>query len=112
MTDTDEWEAWSSIQDPVLHIELRKWADIMLIAPLDANTLAKIATGLCDNLLTCVARAWDPQRALLFAPAEHFYVGASYYSHTHSYFEGIWLYRGAMHQQKVGLWRYRLWSNG
>ena len=45
--------------DPVLHIELRKWADVMLVAPLSANTLAKLANGVSDNLLTCVARAWD-----------------------------------------------------
>ena len=44
-------QAWQKRGDPVLHIELRKWADVMVIAPLDANTLAKIATGLCDNLL-------------------------------------------------------------
>lgn len=41
--DKDEWSAWSKRGDPVLHIELRKWADIFVIAPLDANTLAKIA---------------------------------------------------------------------
>lgn len=68
-TDADEWENWSSLQDPVLHIELRRWADVMLIAPLDANSLAKIANGICDNLLTCVVRAWDTKRPLLFAPA-------------------------------------------
>jgi flavoprotein len=28
--------------DPVLHIELRKWADVAVVAPLDANTLAKV----------------------------------------------------------------------
>ena len=38
--------------------QLRDWADILLIAPLSANTLAKISSGLCDNLLTCVCRAW------------------------------------------------------
>ncbi|KAJ8315922.1 hypothetical protein KUTeg_006523 [Tegillarca granosa] len=69
LRDTDEWQAWNKIQDPVLHIELRRWADIMVVAPLDANTLAKISNGLCDNLLTCVVRAWDSQRPLLFAPA-------------------------------------------
>lgn len=37
--------------DPVLHIELTKWADMFLIAPLDANTLGKAASGICDNLL-------------------------------------------------------------
>ncbi|XP_073243241.1 phosphopantothenoylcysteine decarboxylase-like [Porites lutea] len=67
--DKDEWEAWRTIQDPVLHIELRRWADLMVIAPLDANTMAKIANGLCDNLLTCTVRAWDMKKPLLFCPA-------------------------------------------
>lgn len=35
----------------MLHIELRRWADLFVIAPLDANTLGKIASGICDNLL-------------------------------------------------------------
>lgn len=35
----------------MLHIELRRWADLFVIAPLDANTLGKIANGICDNLL-------------------------------------------------------------
>lgn len=50
-SDTTEWHDWAKKGDPVLHIELRKWADIFVIAPLSANTLAKIANGLCDNLL-------------------------------------------------------------
>ena len=41
----------------MLHIELRRWADCLVIAPLSANTLAKCAQGLCDNLLTCVVSA-------------------------------------------------------
>ncbi|XP_026086372.1 phosphopantothenoylcysteine decarboxylase-like isoform X1 [Carassius auratus] len=68
-TDKDEWEMWTMRSDPVLHIELRCWADLLLIAPLDANTLGKIASGICDNLLTCVVRAWDTSRPLLFCPA-------------------------------------------
>jgi phosphopantothenoylcysteine decarboxylase len=36
--------------DPILHIELRRWADVVLVAPCSANTLAKIAGGICDNL--------------------------------------------------------------
>jgi len=44
-------QMWSDRTDPILHIELRRWADMMVIAPLDANTLAKIANGICDNLL-------------------------------------------------------------
>ncbi|CAL8261844.1 unnamed protein product [Merluccius merluccius] len=68
-TDSDEWELWTQRSDPVLHIELRRWADLFVIAPLDANTLGKIASGICDNLLTCVVRAWDNSRPLLFCPA-------------------------------------------
>ncbi|XP_038561091.1 phosphopantothenoylcysteine decarboxylase isoform X2 [Micropterus salmoides] len=60
---------WTQRSDPVLHIELRRWADLLVIAPLDANTLGKIANGICDNLLTCVVRAWDTSRPLLFCPA-------------------------------------------
>ncbi|XP_067358736.1 phosphopantothenoylcysteine decarboxylase isoform X1 [Channa argus] len=68
-SDKDEWKLWRQRSDPVLHIELRRWADLFVIAPLDANTLGKIANGICDNLLTCVVRAWDTSRPLLFCPA-------------------------------------------
>ncbi|XP_005393579.1 PREDICTED: phosphopantothenoylcysteine decarboxylase isoform X1 [Chinchilla lanigera] len=68
-SDTNEWEMWKCRSDPVLHIELRRWADLMLVAPLDANTLGKVASGICDNLLTCVIRAWDRNKPLLFCPA-------------------------------------------
>ncbi|KAJ2397446.1 hypothetical protein GGI05_000640, partial [Coemansia sp. RSA 2603] len=68
-TDKDEWSGWKKIGDPVLHIELRKWADALVVAPLDANTLAKMANGFCDNLLTCVVRAWDMRRPRVVAPA-------------------------------------------
>jgi phosphopantothenoylcysteine decarboxylase len=72
--DEDEWPGreqgrrWQR-DDPVLHIELRKWADLLVIAPLDANTLAKLANGLSDNCLTCVWRAWDTARPVVLAPA-------------------------------------------
>jgi phosphopantothenoylcysteine decarboxylase len=72
--DEDEWpgrEAGKQYQrgDAVLHIELRKWADVFAIAPLDANTLAKLAVGLCDNCLACVWRAWDLAKPVVLAPA-------------------------------------------
>ncbi|KAJ1370541.1 hypothetical protein KIN20_032282 [Parelaphostrongylus tenuis] len=67
--DRDEWSMWRGRGDAVLHIELRKWADAMLIAPLDANSLAKIAVGISDNLVTSIVRAWDPRKPLYFAPA-------------------------------------------
>lgn len=67
--DKDEWATWQGRADPVVHIELRRWADILVIAPLSANSLGKIALGLCDNLLTCVVRAWNTQYPILIAPA-------------------------------------------
>ncbi|KAF9305680.1 hypothetical protein BGZ74_009323 [Mortierella antarctica] len=51
LTDKDEWDAWGKMSDPVMHIDLRNWADMFIICPLDANTLAKLASGLCDNLI-------------------------------------------------------------
>lgn len=68
--DADEWpgERYQR-HDSVQHIELRKWADVFVIAPLDANTLAKLAVGLCDNCLTCVWRAWDTAKPVILAPA-------------------------------------------
>jgi phosphopantothenoylcysteine decarboxylase / phosphopantothenate---cysteine ligase len=47
-TDADFWAA----NDRPLHIELGEWADLILVAPLTANTLGKLTYGLADNLLT------------------------------------------------------------
>jgi len=68
-TDNQEWPDEYALGDSVLHIELRRWASCLVIAPLGANTLAKIALGLCDNLLTCIVRAWDWTRPMFIAPA-------------------------------------------
>jgi phosphopantothenoylcysteine decarboxylase len=70
----DEWPGMGEGRrwqrgEPVLHIRLRRWAELLLIAPLDANTLAKLANGLADNCLTCVWRAWEPGRPVVLAPA-------------------------------------------
>ncbi len=68
--DADEWPGERYQRgDPVLHIELRRWADVLLIAPLDAHTLAKLALGMADNCLTCVYRAWDRTRPVVLVPA-------------------------------------------
>ena len=49
------------------HVELAEWADVMLIAPLTANTLSKFANGLCDNM---VAACYLSARSKVFvAPA-------------------------------------------
>eukprot|EP00127_Corallochytrium_limacisporum_P007431 Clim_evm34s251 gene=Clim_evmTU34s251 len=68
--DEDEWSMWQRMGDPVLHIELRRWADVCLIAPLDANTMAKMANGMSDNLISCLTRCWDFTLApMIVAPA-------------------------------------------
>ena len=48
LLDLFEENSWSN------HVELGRWADVILIAPLSCNTLAKMANGLCDNLLLAV----------------------------------------------------------
>ena len=45
ISDTQSWNN---------HVQLGLWADLLVIAPATANTLAKMAYGLCDNLLTAV----------------------------------------------------------
>ena len=57
--DQDEWSKPWVRSDKILHIELRRWAHILLVAPLSANTLAKMVNGMSDNLLLNVIRAWD-----------------------------------------------------
>ncbi|MCX6210029.1 MAG: bifunctional phosphopantothenoylcysteine decarboxylase/phosphopantothenate--cysteine ligase CoaBC, partial [Bacteroidetes bacterium] len=63
LVDLENNNSWAN------HVALGRWADIMLIAPLSCNTLAKMANGQCDNLLlavylsatcpVCVAPAMD-----------------------------------------------------
>jgi len=68
--DEDDWRSWSKKGDDVMHIKLQQWAHMLLIAPLSANTLAKMAHGLCDNLLTCIVRAWEVEaKPIVVAPA-------------------------------------------
>lgn len=48
LVDLFDEQSWSN------HVMLGRWADVMLIAPLSCNTLSKMATGQCDNLLLAV----------------------------------------------------------
>ena len=48
LIDLETQNTWAN------HVELGRWADVMLIAPLSCNTLAKMANGICDNLLMTV----------------------------------------------------------
>jgi phosphopantothenoylcysteine decarboxylase/phosphopantothenate--cysteine ligase len=63
-TDADFWQPTNGRP---LHIELAEWADIFLLAPVTANTLAKLAYGMADNLLTNTVLASNCP--ILFAPA-------------------------------------------
>ena len=63
---TDE-SFWQPIHSRPLHIDLGEWADVFLIAPLTANTLAKLACGMADNLLTNTVLA--SHIPILLAPA-------------------------------------------
>ncbi|KAJ9642420.1 hypothetical protein H2199_004801 [Coniosporium tulheliwenetii] len=51
-TDEDEWKTPWTRGAKILHIELRRWADLMVIAPLSANSLAKIVGGWAEGLAT------------------------------------------------------------
>jgi phosphopantothenoylcysteine decarboxylase / phosphopantothenate---cysteine ligase len=55
----DSWE--------IEHISLADKADVVLIAPATANIIAKLASGICDDLLTCIVLA--TKAPVLIAPA-------------------------------------------
>jgi phosphopantothenoylcysteine decarboxylase len=60
----DEEEGWKPA-----HIELADNADLLLIAPATANVIAKLAHGIADDALTCIALAVEPSARILIAPA-------------------------------------------
>jgi phosphopantothenoylcysteine decarboxylase len=65
MTDLyDEEEGWRPA-----HITLADEADLLLIAPATANIIAKLAVGIADDALTCVALALNAKAKLALAPA-------------------------------------------
>lgn len=53
----------------VPHVDLGKWAQVMAIAPLSANTLTKLATGQCSDFLGSIFLAWRQNRPVLLFPA-------------------------------------------
>jgi phosphopantothenoylcysteine decarboxylase len=69
LKDEDEWQMWSSIGHSVLHIEVRRWADFFLVAPASANVISKASSGICDNFVLSVMRAWDFTKPCAMCPA-------------------------------------------
>lgn len=67
-TDQDEWDVYTQNKS-VLHVDLRKWADVFVVAPLSVSSLGKIANGISDNLLTCTCLAWDFSKPIIVAPS-------------------------------------------
>jgi phosphopantothenoylcysteine synthetase/decarboxylase len=59
--EDDEWKP--------THIQMADEADLLLIAPATAHTIAKLALGLADDALSCIALALNPKARLLIAPA-------------------------------------------
>jgi phosphopantothenoylcysteine synthetase/decarboxylase len=60
----DEEEGWKPA-----HIRLADESDLLLIAPATANVIAKLAHGLADDALSCIALALNPAAKILIAPA-------------------------------------------
>lgn len=59
----------SSGPDAVEHIAWAKWADVACVAPMTANTMAKLACGLADDALSTVFLALPPSVPIVLAPA-------------------------------------------
>jgi phosphopantothenoylcysteine decarboxylase len=60
----DEDEGWKPT-----HIDLADEADLLVIAPATANVIAKLAHGIADDALSCIALALNPHAKILIAPA-------------------------------------------
>jgi phosphopantothenoylcysteine decarboxylase / phosphopantothenate---cysteine ligase len=65
----DESEAWE-----IEHISLAEKADLVLLAPATANIIAKISSGICDDLLTCVVSATRARVLICPAMNENMYL--------------------------------------
>jgi phosphopantothenoylcysteine decarboxylase/phosphopantothenate--cysteine ligase len=61
LTEVIDNDSWNN------HVELGLWADLMIVAPATANTLAKMANGICDNIISAVYLS--AKCPVFFAPA-------------------------------------------
>ncbi|KAL7421291.1 hypothetical protein Q5752_004176 [Cryptotrichosporon argae] len=82
-TDEDEWSDWKDLGDPILHIELRRWADLVLVAPCSADMLARLAAGLCDTLALSLLRALPQSTPVILCPAMNTHMYAHPFTRKH-----------------------------
>ncbi len=64
---TSIWQ--SQGQDDAAHIALARWCELMIIAPASADMIAKLAAGICDDVVGLVAAAVGGVKPVLLAPA-------------------------------------------
>lgn len=64
LTNNEVWMEDFDARQPLAHIKLSDWADVFVIAPATANTIAKIAHGIADNLLTSNFLAFDKRKVI------------------------------------------------
>lgn len=70
LTDKDEWPGGGYAKgNQVPHIDLSDWANVLLIAPLTADTLSDMAHGKANKFLTSTVLAWPLEKQLIIAPA-------------------------------------------
>lgn len=67
LTGEDVYISWKDGKTGLEHITLARWADVFLIAPASANTIAKLRFGITDNFLTSLALAYN--KPIVIAPA-------------------------------------------
>lgn len=63
---TDDFNIEVQAHTNVLHIDLSKWCDKLVIAPASANTIAKFSNGFCDDLLSSVFLALGGKDCIIF----------------------------------------------
>ena len=90
-----ETSNWTSNTDTTMnHIDLCKWADLLVIAPASANIIAKLANGICDDLLSTTSISMGEN--ILIAPSmnkEMWYSKSNQRNYNDHRFNKIWCSR-------------------
>lgn len=75
------------IKNPMLHIKLAKWADLIILAPTTANLIAKLSIGLADDLLCSLCLATTAPIVIAPAMNKHMYQAVTTQTHIKSLHE-------------------------